>query len=134
VTDNAADELLVREPVDWHALVYTPPERAYSAETDVAACERLAPTAGLVAELALEGRYGEAMTVNGFAFCAALGFPAGPMLEALPDVAGVSLSGTGPSYVAVGERRILRSVADEWERREGTTRLLRTRSDGTHTT
>jgi shikimate kinase len=134
VTDNTADELLAREEVDWEALVYTPPEQAYSADADIAACKQVAPMAALVEELALEGRYGEAMTVNGFAFCGALDFPTGPMLEAMPDVTGVSLSGTGPSYVAVGDRETLETVRERWDERDGTTRILRTRMDGTQTT
>ena len=134
VTDNTADALLAREEIDWHALVYTPPEQSYSADADVSACERVAPMADLVEELALDGRYGEAMTVNGFAFCGALEFSTGPMIDALPDVAGVSLSGTGPSYVAVGDRETLETVQGRWTERDGTTRLLRTRTDGTRTT
>ncbi|MFU8869427.1 shikimate kinase [Natronococcus sp.] len=134
VTDNAADELLAREEVDWEALIYTPPEQAYSADADVSACQRIAPMADLVEELALEGRYGEAMTVNGFAFCGALEFPTGPMLEAMPDATGVSLSGTGPSYVAVGDRPTLEEIRERWDERDGTTRLLATRTDGTRTT
>ncbi|ELY54662.1 shikimate kinase [Natronococcus amylolyticus DSM 10524] len=134
VTDNTTDELLTRETVDWEALVYTPPEQAYSADADVSACQRIAPMAELVEELALEGRYGEAMTVNGFAFCGALEFPTGPMLEALPDADGVSLSGTGPSYVAVGDRETLEEIRERWDERDGTTRLLATRTDGTRTT
>ncbi|QLK26899.1 shikimate kinase [Natrinema zhouii] len=134
VTDNTADALLAREEVDWHALVYTPPEQSYSADADVSACERVAPMADLVEELALEGRYGEAMTVNGFAFCGALEFSTGPMIDVLPDVTGVSLSGTGPSYVAVGERETLETVQPRWDERDGTTRLLQTRTDGTRTT
>ncbi|TYT61007.1 shikimate kinase [Natrialba swarupiae] len=133
VTDNETDELLARDELDWHALVFTPPERAYSADADVSACERIAPMADLVAELALEGRYGEAMTVNGFAFCGALGFSTGPMIDALPDVTGVSLSGTGPSYVAVGDRETLEAVSERWNERDGTMRLLQTRTDGTRT-
>ena len=134
VTDNATDELLAREERDWHALVYTPPEQSFSADADVSACERIAPMADLVEELALEGRYGEAMTVNGFAFAGALGFSTKPMLEVMPDVEGVSLSGTGPSYVAVGEQQTLEGVQGRWADRDGTTRLLRTRTDGTRTT
>jgi shikimate kinase len=129
VTDNRSDELLAREPVSWDVLVWTPPEMAYSADADVTQCERLAPIAELVADLALDGRYGEAMTVNGFAFCAALNFPADPMLDALPDVRGVSLSGTGPSFVAVGEREHLEPIRDRWNEREGTTWLTTTRND-----
>ncbi|WP_049955115.1 shikimate kinase [Halostagnicola larsenii] len=133
ITDNTTDELLAHESVDWHALVYTPPEQAFSADADISDCERIAPMADLVAELALEGRYGEAMTVNGFAFCGALGFSTDPMLDVLPAVEGVSLSGTGSSFVAIGDRAQLEGVRERWDRRDGSTRLLRTRTDGTRT-
>ena len=133
VTDNRSDELLAREPAEWDVAVWTPPEQAYSADADVERCQRIAPVAELVADLALDGRYGEAMTVNGFAFCAALGFSADPMLDALPDACGVSLSGTGPSFVAVGDRETLEAVRERWNRREGTTWLTTTRNDGTQT-
>jgi len=130
VTDNDGDELLAREPVDWDVLVWTPPERAYSAEADVGRCERIAPIADFVAETALDGRYAEAMTVNGFAFCAALGFSAEPLIEALPEARGVSLSGTGPSVTAIGTADGLSRVRDRWADREGTTWLTETRNDG----
>ncbi len=133
VTDNDRDALLAREAVDWDVLVWTPPARAYTADADVARCERLAPLADFVAETALDGRYGEAMTVNGFAFCAALGFPSEPLLEALPEAAGASLSGTGPSVTAIGEAAALAAVEDRWSEREGTTWLTTTQNDGART-
>jgi len=120
VTDNTDDELLHREEVDWDVVVWTPPEQAFSADADVERCQRIAPMAELVAELALEGRYRTAMTVNGFAFAAALDRPTGPMVEALPHADGVSLSGTGPSYVAVGTAEALEPVLGAWEERPGT--------------
>ncbi|MFB6302588.1 MAG: shikimate kinase [Haloferacaceae archaeon] len=130
VTDNRADELLARDEVTWDALVWTPPERAHSADADVGRCERVAPVADLVAELALDGRYGTAMTVNGLAFTAALGFSPDPTVEALPHVDGVSLSGTGPSVVAVGDPDGLERVRDRWDDRAGTTWTTTTRTDG----
>ncbi|WP_331236422.1 shikimate kinase [Natronorarus salvus] len=130
VTDNARDELLAHETVDWDVLVWTPEERAFSAEADVSACERIATIAELVEELALAGRYGEAMTVNGLAFSAALGFPTEPAIEALPEAEGVSLSGTGPSVVAVGDRKALGGVREQWEERTGTTWLTTTQTAG----
>jgi shikimate kinase len=133
VTDNSADELLTREEVEWDVLVYTPDERAFSADADVDRCKRVAPVADEVREMALDGRYGRAMTVNGFAFCAALGFPADPMVEALPDVEGVSLSGTGPSFTAVGERSVLERVRTDWDEREGHTWLTTTQTHGART-
>ncbi|MFB6124134.1 MAG: shikimate kinase [Haloferacaceae archaeon] len=133
VTDNGVDELRRRDERDWDVLVWTPPERAFSADAPVDRCERVAPMADLVAELALDGRYGEAMTVNGLAFSAALGFPTDPAVEAMPHAAGVSLSGTGPSVVAVGEERELERVRNHWNQREGTTWLTTTRTDGART-
>jgi shikimate kinase len=70
------------------------------------------------------------MTVNGLAFSAALGFPTDPAVEAMPHAEGVSLSGTGPSVVAVGAREDLETVAAMWDERDGTTRLTTTRTDG----
>jgi len=134
LTDNSADELRAREAVDWDVLVWTPPERAYSADADVARCEAVAPMAHLVDSLATDGRYAEAMTVNGLAFSAALGFDADPAVEAMPHATGVSLSGTGPSVVAVGDPRDpdadLDAVADAWGDRPGTLRRTTTRNDG----
>ena len=134
VTDNASDTLLSRERVDWDVLVWTPPERAYSADADVERCERLAPLADFIAETALDGRYAQAMTVNGFAFCAALGFPTEPLLEALPEAWGVSLSGTGPSVTAIGPAAGLATVQDRWAEREGRTWLTTTQNDGARIT
>ncbi|WP_247008919.1 shikimate kinase [Halorientalis litorea] len=131
VTDNDEDELLAREEVDWDVLVWTPPERSFSADADVARCRQVAPMAELVADLALDGDYGRAMTVNGLAFCAALDFPTDPLVEAMGRVAGVSLSGTGPSFTAVGERDALETLQDVWNDREGTTWLTTTQTDGT---
>ncbi len=133
VTDNTEDELLAHESVDWDVLVYTPPEQAFSADADVERCHRIAPVAELVAELAIDGRYGLAMTVNGFAFSAALEFPTAPAIEALPEAYGVSLSGTGPSVVAIGDRKALEGVQESWNKRRGTTWLTTTQSAGART-
>lgn len=134
VTDNDADALLSREPIAWDALVWTPPERAYSADADAERCANVAPMAELVADLALEGRFAPAMTVNGLAFSAALGFSADPAVEAMPHASGVSLSGTGPSVVAVADPEDptadLDAIRDLWSERPGTVRRTTTRNDG----
>jgi len=131
VTDNTADELLARVERAWDVLIYTPPERAYSADADVGRCRQVEPVADLAAELALGGDFGTAMTVNGLAFCAALDFPADPVVAAMDRVAGVSLSGTGPSYTAVGTQAALEAVADRWAEYDGRTWLTTTQTEGT---
>ena len=134
LTDNDTDELRSRSAVEWDALVWTPPARAFSADADVGRCAAVAPMADLVADLAAAGRYTEAMTVNGLAFSAALGFDTDPTVEAMPHASGVSLSGTGPSVVAVAADEDptadLDAVADRWGDRPGTLRQTTTRTDG----
>ncbi|MFB6085191.1 MAG: shikimate kinase [Halodesulfurarchaeum sp.] len=130
ITDNTEDALIERENVDWEVAVWMPPEQEFSAEANVERCERIAPIAEAVRELAMEGRYETAMTINGFAYAAALERPSEPMIEALPAAAGVSLSGTGPSYVAVGDPPGIDSVTRRWEKRKGKTVRTRTQTDG----
>jgi shikimate kinase len=132
VTDNTDDVLLQRDKPDWDVLVYTPDERSFSADADVASCERVAPMADVVYELATDGDYQRAMCVNGLAFCAALGYPTEPIVEALPDLAA-SLSGTGPSYTAVGDRESLERLKDIWNERDGHTWLTTTQQTGATT-
>ena len=55
VTDNTDDELLRRDAIERDVLVYTPDERALSADADVSRCERVAPVADVARELALDG-------------------------------------------------------------------------------
>lgn len=130
ITDNTADELLHREPVDWAVAIWVPPEQAFSAAADVERCERIAPVAAVVKDLAETGAYHQAMTINGFAFAAALERPAEPMIEALPAADGVSLSGTGPSYVAVGDSDPIDAVEDRWAERPGQTIRTTTQNEG----
>jgi shikimate kinase len=131
ITDNDADELLEREQVEWDVLVWTPPEQSFSADADVRRCQQIAPMARLVEDLALEGEYARAMTVNGFAFCAALGFDPEPLVEGLRQVDGVSLSGTGPSFTAVGDPAALEQVREYWRERPGRTWMTTTNNEGT---
>ena len=130
VTDNDEDAILHRDDPDWDVVVWTPPERAFSADADVERCRAVAPMADLAADLALDGQYGRAMTVNGLAFCAALDFPTDPVVSAMAEVTGVSLSGTGPSVVAVGDEAGVGAVRDAWEAFDGETWLTATTTDG----
>jgi shikimate kinase len=131
VTENSSDRLLAHDTdFERDVLVWTPPEKAYSAAADVERCRRVAPVAEVVANRALAGEYERAMTTNGFAYCGALGYSAEPMMEALAEVRGVSLSGTGPSVVAVGDRDALEAVKQDWSVRKGQTWLTRTNTSG----
>lgn len=119
ITDNKKRELIMRVEKDSDVIIFVPREKAFSADTDVKRSRLIAPWVNIAYDLALQERFEDAMTLNGFLYCAALNFDTEPMLKALEcGVTGVSLSGTGPSFVALvdaGKAERLREVWDELE-------------------
>ncbi|MGB9939488.1 shikimate kinase [Methanosarcina sp.] len=116
VTDNREMKLLRREELDSKVLIFAPARKAFSANTDVKRSRLIAPYVEIAYELALEGDYERAMTLNGFLYCGALGFNTEHMLRALEcGVKGVSLSGTGPSYAALVRAEQVKELRSAWE-------------------
>ncbi|MCD1294670.1 shikimate kinase [Methanocella sp. CWC-04] len=102
MTDNREMELLKREEINSDVVIYVPDKKAFSADTDIRRSRLIAPWVGIAFDLALEGYYRKAMTLNGLLYSQALGFDSGPVFDALElGIKGVSLSGTGPSIVAL---------------------------------
>ncbi len=116
LTDNRQMELVRREEYESKVLIFAPDKKAFSAETDVKRSRLIAPYVEMAYDLALRGDYEQAMTLNGFLYCGALGFDTEYMLRALEcGVKGVSLSGTGPSYAALVSDGELKEVRSAWE-------------------
>lgn len=102
-TDNRRDRLLRRGEVRSPVLVLAPERRPSGVRQ-----RDLKPVAPLVRRaeaLVRARRYPQAMTLNGLAYSAALGYDPNPALEALAHGApGAGLSGTGPSVAALTDR------------------------------
>ena len=115
ITDNRKRELIRRVERDSEVLIFVPRTKAFTADTDVNRSRLIAPWVNRAHELALDGRFEEAMTLNGFLYCAALNFNPEPMLKALEcGVTGVSLSGTGPSFVALVDKEKEERLRAAW--------------------
>ena len=128
ITDNKKRELIKRVEKDSEVNIFVPHKKAFSADTDVKRSRLIAPWVNIAYELALQERFEDAMTLNGFLYCAALGFDPAPMLKALEcGVKGVSLSGTGPSFVAFVDTEKAVRVREVWNEQgiEGT--VIKTR-------
>ncbi len=120
ITDNEHDLLLKR--VEWNAdvLILVPHEKAYSAKADVARAKLLAPWVDIAFDLASNGAFEKAMVLNGVLYCNAFGFSTEPIMSALAAGArAATLSGTGPSYIALVDRASAQPVKKEWEQFEG---------------
>ena len=128
VTDNARMLLLKREEFSRIVMLLVPERKLFSIDTNVSRSRLIAPMADVAYELAMRGDYGRAMTLNGLAYCAALGLPTKPMLLALEAGAeGVSLSGTGPAYAAIIDEEKMDVLEAAWRPLGG--RVIRTRTN-----
>ncbi|MDD1727240.1 MAG: shikimate kinase [Methanothrix sp.] len=128
VTDNREMMLMKREEFDTPVVILSPDRKLFSGETSVSRSRLISPVADVVYDLAMRGDYGRAMTINGLAYCAALGLSAEPMLLALQAGArGASLSGTGPSYAAIIDESKVEELEAAWKPLGG--KVIRTYSN-----
>lgn len=127
LTDNREKKLLKRERLESEVVIYVPDRQAYSARTNVRRSRLVAPWVEMAFALAAQGEYRRAMALNGFLYCSALGFSPEPMMAALElGVEGVSLSGTGPSCVALASGTQAADLAAAWSAYPG--RVIRTKT------
>ncbi len=134
ITDNKQNELLKRELIESAVIIYAPDKKAFSGQTNVKRSRAVAPWVDVAFAMAMKGEYEKAMTLNGFIYTAALGFSPEPMLAAIElGVKGVSLSGTGPSYVALAEGELADKLTAEWSAYPGKVIVTRTNNEGAFT-
>lgn len=126
VTDNHKMALLKREELSRYVMLLVPERKMFSKDTDIKRSRLIAPLADVAFDLAMQGDWGRAMTLNGFAYCGALGLPVEPLLIALEAGAdGVSLSGTGPAYAALLGEDKMDALENAWRPLGG--RVIRTK-------
>jgi shikimate kinase len=115
ITDNKRKELINRVERDSEVLILAPDKKVFSSDTNVARSRLIGRWVELAYNEAINGNFEKAMTLNGFLYCAALGFSTEPMMAALEvGIEGVSLSGTGPAYTALGSPELLDGLEPVW--------------------
>jgi shikimate kinase len=98
-------------------LILAPEKKVFSSGTNVMRSRLIGKWVEMAYREAVVGNYEKAMTLNGFLYCAALGFSTEPMMTALElGIEGVSLSGTGPAYTALGSSELLDKLEPIWGR------------------
>jgi len=117
ITDNKNKELIKREERASEVLILAPLKKVFSSGTNVMRSRLIGKWVEMAYREAVAGNYEKAMTLNGFLYCAALGFSTEPMMAALElGIEGVSLSGTGPAYTALGSPELLDKLETVWVR------------------
>ncbi len=126
ITDNRNLELISRVERDSEVLILAPEKKVFSSSTNVTRSRLIGRWVDMAYKEALAGDYEKAMTLNGFLYCAALGFSTEPLMVALEvGIEGVSLSGTGPAYTAIGSQKLLDKLEPVWRRMGG--KVIRTK-------
>ncbi|MCE8423775.1 MAG: shikimate kinase, partial [Candidatus Methanoperedens sp.] len=126
ITDNKNKALVKREERDSEVLILSPDKGVFSSGTNVMRSRLIGRWVEMAYKEAVAGNYEKAMTLNGFLYCAALGFSTEPMMAALEvGIEGVSLSGTGPAYTALGAPELLDKLEPVWSRLGG--KVIRTK-------
>ncbi|MCX8187705.1 MAG: shikimate kinase [Nitrososphaeria archaeon] len=104
ITDNYRRCVLsrARAPEGLLVLILVPEEKRYTRSVDVESLRSVRRMCEKAVDLALAGKYWEAMTINGLAIAAALEMDPTPALDALREGAvAAGVSGTGPAVAAV---------------------------------
>jgi shikimate kinase len=130
ITDNKIKEIISRVERDSEVLILAPDRKVFSSATNVARSRLIGRWVEIAYNEALEGNFEKAMTLNGFLYCSALGFSTEPMMAALEiGIEGVSLSGTGSAYAAMGSPELLDKLQPVWQRIGG--KVIRTKVNNT---
>jgi len=118
VTDNVNRKLLKRFKIrEKHAvLILVPKEKAYTTKIDANRTKLVSAVIDVALRETLSGNYWQALTLNGLAYSAALGYNTTPVLSALSAGAlAAGLSGKGPSIAAVVPLHKVEYVKKAWE-------------------
>lgn len=118
LTDNTNFNLLRREegPEDLQVVIYIPKGRLDKQVVNKQVVERFKPYALQAFRLASEGRYLEALTINGLIYSAALGYDIRAAAEAIKHGAlAAGLSGTGPAVSALCISECVNEVASAFK-------------------
>lgn len=122
ITDNLKQKIVKRfsvtEPLT--VLFHVPRTKAYTAKIDVERLKSFAPQVELAYNAALQGRFWEAMKLNGLVYSSALGYDSSLAIEALKAGAiSAGLTGKGPAVAAVVSDKTIDSVKNAWQAYKG---------------
>ncbi|MHA1360961.1 MAG: shikimate kinase [Candidatus Freyarchaeota archaeon] len=128
VTDNTKRLLIRRQPIeeDLVVMIHIPIEKSRTVESNIKRIKAMKDYVEHVFNLALNGDYRTAITLNGLIHSAALGFDTEATVRALEAGAvSAGLTGTGPATIALCPRDACGDVESSWSELEG--KIIRTK-------
>ncbi|MCJ7763205.1 shikimate kinase, partial [Candidatus Bathyarchaeota archaeon] len=121
-TDNLKREIIKQLPLpdDLTVLFHVPPEKAYTADSNVNRLQAVKPLVEIAYKEALEGKVWEALSLNGLIYASASNLNTSIAIDALAAGAvAAGLCGKGPAVTAVVPNDRIDSVKAALQRYEG---------------
>jgi shikimate kinase len=122
ITDNLSREIIKQLPFpeDLVVLFHVPPQRAYTADSNVGRLKTVKPLVEIAFDRALEGKVWEALTLNGLIYSSASNLNTAIAIDALAAGAvAAGLCGKGPAVTAVVSKDKVDSVKVALQKYEG---------------
>lgn len=122
ITDNLKREIIKQLPLpdDLTVLFHVPPQKAYTADSNVDRLKTVKPLVEIAFEKALEGKVWEALTLNGLIYASASNLNTAIAIDALAAGAvAAGLCGKGPAVTAVVSKDKVDSVKAALQKYEG---------------
>jgi len=122
ITDNLERKLLRKSPLpeDLVVLFHVPPEKSYTADSNVERVRKVKSLVQVAYEEALASKFWESLTLNGIIYSSALGYDSSIAIDALEAGAvAAGLCGKGPAVTAVTPKDKVDSVWAALEKFDG---------------
>ncbi len=122
ITDNSTREIIKQLPLpkDLTVLFHVPPQKAYTADSNMNRLKTLKPLVEIAFEKTLEGKFWEALTLNGLIYSSASNFNTKIAVDALAAGAvAAGLCGKGPAVSAVVPNDKVNEVKAALQKYEG---------------
>jgi shikimate kinase len=122
ITDNLNRKIVKQLPLagDLVVLFFVPPQKVYTADSDVTRLRTVKPLVQVAYEQALTGRVWEALSLNGLIYSAAQGYDTSIAIDALAAGAvSAGLCGKGPAVTAVTPKDKVDQVKDAMKKHHG---------------
>ena len=122
VTDNLSLRIMKQEPApdNLSILIYIPEERIYTKDFDVKTIISQKHKVSEAYDLACQGEYWKALTLNGRIHSSSLGLTLLPAEDAINSGAiAAGLSGTGPAIAAVCYQNTVDEIKESWQQLPG---------------
>ncbi|HUJ84463.1 MAG TPA: shikimate kinase [Candidatus Acidoferrales bacterium] len=122
ITDNLERKLLRKSPLpkDMVVLFHVPPEKSYTADSNVERVRKVKPLVQVAYKEALAGKFWESLTLNGIIYSSAWGYDSSIAIDALEAGAvAAGLCGKGPAVTAVTPLDKVDSVSAAFKKFDG---------------